>query len=573
MKKLFVLILLALQVNCAMAADAEQLLSQFEQQANYTNANLFLQMLQEEQFLDEPLVFASTTSTDSLKAAVWYWAGEWYYDTQDFRAAADYCLKALPLCNKVNDKTKESDCASLLGLIYVRLGEFDKAAVYAKRCNELDLESGDANNIASSYNTLAGIYMSMRQTDEAEKYILKAIEYVEQTDNLPRRAVIYGMASEVYQQKYSYADRLKSGSDKQLVEKTLDYATRAWQIEKELGREMHAAIRQTQRAAALTTLERYDESEQCLLEAIQVLEQSGNLHSLGIAYNHIGDLLYIQGRNQEGADYYYKALDIFVAQHDIFNEAHTRKGLRETLRGINPEEALMHGDRFEHLRDSIFDQETSEQLSLYAAQLDNDILQQANVRQRKLHIRQLIVIAVAVIIAILVFLIVYRHKKRQQQQHVSLLIREVEKLRSQMKSANTVKALTNADNSPQEQPDAKQSEDSEDNIFLARVIDLVNDGMETKGFNIEHLADATNTSVSTFSRRIKRITGNSPKSFILAIQMERATELLQQTDLTISNIAEKCGFSESGSFTRTFRQYYGTTPSKFREEKNKQNPA
>lgn len=561
--RLLFLLTLAFCMSLSVFADnVSGQLSVFNQHPTVTNANSFFSLLSQEEFLDAPIVMPVTASTDTLQAAVWYWASEWYYDVQDFRLAAQYGEQALPLCNKVGDKTMEADCASLLGLIYVRLGEFDKAAVYAKRCNELDLESGDANNIASSYNTLAGIYMSMRQTDEAERYILKAIEYVEQTDNMPRKAVIYGMASEVYQNLYRYDYRLEH-NDKEPVEKTLDYATRAWEIEKQLDRPMHAAIRQTQRASALTVLERYDEAGQALLEAMPVLEASGNMHSLGIAYNQMGDLLYVQGRNQEAADYYYKALDIFTAQHDIYNEAHTQKGLRESLRGIDPEKALAHGDRFEHLRDSIYDREKSEQLSQYAAELDNDILQQANDRQRKQHIRQIVLILAAVVIAILVFVVTYRHRKRQQQQEIGALIQEIEKLQKQMKSAHTVKPAD-------EQKEDFNYEQADDETFLGRVIELVNEGMENNEFSIEHLAAATHTSVSTFSRRIKRITGNSPKTFILAIQMEHAAELLaHQTDLSISAVAEQCGFADAGSFARTFRQYYGITPSQFREEKRK----
>ena len=493
-------------------------------------------------------------SHDSLCATVWYWAAEYYYDSQDFVSAEKYGLQSLPLCKSVGDKTLEADCASLLGLIYVRLGEFDKAAVYAKQCNQLDIESGDDNNIASSYNTLAGIYMSMRQVDEAEKYILKAIEHINKVDNPARKAVIYGMASEVYQHKSN-------------PEKTLEYATMAWEIDKQLGRLDKAAIRQTQRAAALTVLERYDEAEQCLLEAIPVIEASGNYHSLGIAYNHMGDLLYVQGRNQEGADYYYKALDIFVAMHDIYNESHTRKGLRETLRGINPEEALLHGDRFEHLRDSIYDQETNRNLSHYAAEYDNDILQQINNRQRKRYIWLIILIVVLFCLMASSTWLFYKHQQKRQVQHFNDLLNEVEKLRSQSRARKNVESAKSG--VPDDAADDEEESSEADNrLMLARVIELVINGLPRGEFSIEHIAEAMNMSVSTFRRRMLAATGDSPKNFILAIQMEKATELLSNNpDMPIAEVALQCGFSEAVSFSRTFRRFYGVTPSQYRETK------
>ena len=243
MKHLLTIIAICLLCTVAQAAETEAALAAFNRQVDASNAGRFFSCLEEEGFLDEPVSFRRETSHDSLSAMVWYWAAEYYYDAQDFKLSEQYGLCALPLCKAIGDKTMEADCASLLSVIYVRLGDFNKAALYAKRCNKLDLESGDPNIIASSYNTLAGIYMSMRQPNEAEKYILRAIDYIEDTDNMPRKAVIYGMASEVYQHKG-------------MPEQTLNYATKALKIEQKLGRLDKAAIRRTQRAAALIVLER-----------------------------------------------------------------------------------------------------------------------------------------------------------------------------------------------------------------------------------------------------------------------------------------------------------------------------
>ena len=575
MKRLsIVFIVLLFTFNVCSANDFVQVLDEFNQAPAVATANRVFDFLLQEEFIDEPMVMPQNASHDTLCAAVWYWAAEWYYDTQDYAEAEQFGLQSLPLCKAVGDKTMEADCASLLGLIYVRLGDFNNAAIYAKRCNELDRESGDNNNIASSYNTLAGIYMSMRQVDEAEKYILKAIEYVEKTDNLPRKAVIYGMASEVYQHKYGDQDRLKNGGDKKMLEQTLNYATRAWEIEKQLQRPVHAAIRQTQRAAALTVLERYNESEECLLDAIPVLEESGNLHSLGIAYNHLGDLYYITGRNQEGADVYYKALDIFVEQHDIYNEAHTRKGLRETLRGIDPEKALEHGDRFEHLRDSIYDHETNQNLSEYAALYGNDILQQLNHKQRVRYVWLIVMILLCIVCLAVGTYVIYRRSQKRQVQHFNDLLIEVEKLRAQIRARKQVETLSGSGLSVQDKSEEERNAEADDNLFLARVMESVTNGMKNGQYSVENVADSMNMSISTFRRRMISITGDSPKNFILAIQMEKAAQMLvQEPQSTVAEIAIRIGFSEAGSFARTFHRFYGITPTQYREQNMKQQNA
>jgi transcriptional regulator GlxA family with amidase domain len=45
-----------------------------------------------------------------------------------------------------------------------------------------------------------------------------------------------------------------------------------------------------------------------------------------------------------------------------------------------------------------------------------------------------------------------------------------------------------------------------------------------------------------------------------------ASELLQHTELSMTEIASKCGFSDSNYFCRKFREMTGKSPRKFREE-------
>ncbi len=73
-------------------------------------------------------------------------------------------------------------------------------------------------------------------------------------------------------------------------------------------------------------------------------------------------------------------------------------------------------------------------------------------------------------------------------------------------------------------------------------------------------------SVQTFRRRLFDAAGESPKSFIQAIQMERAVKLLsEKPDLPISQVANLCGFDEASSFGHTFRRIYGCSPSEYKK--------
>lgn len=70
---------------------------------------------------------------------------------------------------------------------------------------------------------------------------------------------------------------------------------------------------------------------------------------------------------------------------------------------------------------------------------------------------------------------------------------------------------------------------------------------------------------SSYLRRIyKRSTGTTISQSIEATRIQRAKELLASSDLRISEIAKKCGFSDHFYFSKRFKQLCGSTPSEYR---------
>jgi AraC family transcriptional regulator len=67
-----------------------------------------------------------------------------------------------------------------------------------------------------------------------------------------------------------------------------------------------------------------------------------------------------------------------------------------------------------------------------------------------------------------------------------------------------------------------------------------------------------------FSRAFKQSIGMSPTNFIAERRIERAKRLLQETELPISEIALRAGFSSQSHFTTSFRRVAGATPKAFR---------
>lgn len=535
----------------------EKTLDEYNRVQSIKTANRFFNLLDQEQFTEEKVQFPTQTPTDSVCQQVWYWAAEWFYDKQDYSQSRDYGLKALKLYHGASES--KADCLNLLGCIYVRLGDFKNAATYAKQCLDIDMASGDHDRISSSMNTLAGIYMAGHQADEAEKLIVQAIEHAGLANNPARKAVLLGTASEIY---HSLTQE----------DKALDYAEQAYDLELQLGRALPAAYRLDQKASALMGLKRYDEAEQALRQAIPVMREQGDMHSLAIASNHLGTCLIWQKRNDEAYPYYREACDLFVKMGDPVNEMYSRRGLCLSMWESNPDSARSELNRFNFLKDSLYTSESAEALARMNAEFGNDQLTLANKLERQARIRdRILAVVLLLLLGMTTWWFINRQRKRQRQT-INKLLHEIERLKVESEAARAAIEARQADVAPDDTPILPIDDEGgnaativgvTENEFLTRVIGFVNERMEDNSFGLEEMASHFSMSVSTLRRRLQDATGVSPKSYIQAIQMQRACNLLDD-GLQIADVAMRCGFSEPGSFTRTFKRVLGITPSQYR---------
>jgi AraC-like DNA-binding protein len=82
---------------------------------------------------------------------------------------------------------------------------------------------------------------------------------------------------------------------------------------------------------------------------------------------------------------------------------------------------------------------------------------------------------------------------------------------------------------------------------------------------IKRLAKIAGVSVSTFSRRFKRMTGLGLESYLQKRRLEEAKRLLKATRLPIFRIAQNCGFKSNPYFIQLFKSKNGLSPQKFRK--------
>jgi len=84
-------------------------------------------------------------------------------------------------------------------------------------------------------------------------------------------------------------------------------------------------------------------------------------------------------------------------------------------------------------------------------------------------------------------------------------------------------------------------------------------------WSLEQLARKVGMSRSSFAERFRDLVGESPMRYLTAWRMQQAVDLLTQGDLSVSAVAEACGYQSEVAFRKAFRSVVGKTPGEVRQ--------
>ncbi|WP_033957604.1 hybrid sensor histidine kinase/response regulator transcription factor [Psychroserpens jangbogonensis] len=97
--------------------------------------------------------------------------------------------------------------------------------------------------------------------------------------------------------------------------------------------------------------------------------------------------------------------------------------------------------------------------------------------------------------------------------------------------------------------------------FLQKVIQIIQSNMDNPNLGSRHVAQKMHMSESQIYRKLKAITGKSTAIFIRSVRLEKAKDLIQTTEKSISEIAYEVGFNDPSWFSRAFKEEFGQSPS------------
>lgn len=94
---------------------------------------------------------------------------------------------------------------------------------------------------------------------------------------------------------------------------------------------------------------------------------------------------------------------------------------------------------------------------------------------------------------------------------------------------------------------------------LSQVIQMMEGNIEDP-MSPADLAEEVGMSTRQLERLFRRYLNRSPKRYYMELRLQKARNLLMQTDLSVINVALACGFASPSHFSKCYRSHYNTTP-------------
>ena len=136
-------------------------------------------------------------------------------------------------------------------------------------------------------------------------------------------------------------------------------------------------------------------------------------------------------------------------------------------------------------------------------------------------------------------------------------------IQSQLKNRDRIrKLLTKATTTEDEQVEDALS--NQDKHFMEELYKLMEEELSNSELDVTRITKMLYISRTKLYYKIKGLTGETPSNFFRTYKLNRAAELLKSGRYTVSEIADKCGFSTQSHFSVVFKKQFGVSPSEYK---------
>ena len=105
-----------------------------------------------------------------------------------------------------------------------------------------------------------------------------------------------------------------------------------------------------------------------------------------------------------------------------------------------------------------------------------------------------------------------------------------------------------------------QNSGNKNRSILKTAVDFIDSHYMDEEISLNTVANVANVSSNHFSALFSQNMGQTFIEYLTTLRMNKAKELLETTNMKISQIAKEVGFSNNSYFCRSFREFFGDTP-------------
>lgn len=105
----------------------------------------------------------------------------------------------------------------------------------------------------------------------------------------------------------------------------------------------------------------------------------------------------------------------------------------------------------------------------------------------------------------------------------------------------------------------------EDQEFINKLVDVIHAQMTKDDIDLGHIAAALSLSRKQLRTRVMSITGLTPVAYVLQVRLNYARRIISTENISLTDVAGKCGFQNLSHFSKAFKQQFGVSPLQFRK--------
>ena len=99
---------------------------------------------------------------------------------------------------------------------------------------------------------------------------------------------------------------------------------------------------------------------------------------------------------------------------------------------------------------------------------------------------------------------------------------------------------------------------------ISKIISRIEENYDNPEFDVSTLLRDSGYAVDYIRSKFLAVTKMTPVKYLTSVRMKNAKAILSITDLSIGEVAERCGILDVAYFSRLFKKYFGVAPREYK---------